>query len=64
VLLENSESHDCVSSSYYSNQNDVAYVQECMLPKDNMVEESHNVLNNCLNKDNFNVIVAQKKIML
>jgi hypothetical protein len=55
VLLENSESHDYVSSSYYSNQNDVAYVQECMLPKDNMVEESHNVLNNCLNKDNFNL---------
>jgi len=64
VLLENSESRDYVSSCYYSNQNDVADVQEYMLPKDNMVEESHNVLNNSLNKDNFNVIVAQKKIML
>jgi hypothetical protein len=40
------------------------FFQECVLPRDNMVEESHNVLNNCLSKDNFNVIVAQKKIML
>jgi len=57
VLLKNSESHDCVSSYYYCNQNDVAVVQ------DKTVEENHHVLNNCLSKDNFNVSVAQKKIM-
>ena len=42
MLLENSESRDYVSSCYYCNRNDVAVVQECMLPKDNMVEESYN----------------------
>lgn len=63
VLLENSESYDYVSSYYYCNQNDVAVAQECRLPKGNTVEERHNILNNCLSKDNFNVIVAQKNIM-
>ena len=55
MLLENSESHDYVSSYYYCIQNDVAVVQTRMLPKDNTVEERHHVLNNCLSK-NVNVI--------
>jgi hypothetical protein len=56
-VIKNSELHDYVSSYYHYNQNYIAVVQ------DNTVEESHHVLNNCSNKDNFNVIVAQKKIM-